>query len=77
MVLYLYAACDLGDDLRHVAFHLVHALAAEERGVVVVAPELAHDEQRLAQVALAICDCSGRRKSLSKKPKNENRNDLI
>lgn len=50
----LHAACDPVDDLGHVASDLGHGLAAEERRVVVVAPELADDEQGVVQVALAI-----------------------
>jgi hypothetical protein len=42
---YLYAADELADDPRHVAVHLGHGAAGEERGVVVVAAELAHHEQ--------------------------------
>jgi hypothetical protein len=52
---YLHAACDPVHDLGHVAPDLGHGLAAEERRVVVVAPELAHDEQGAVEVALAIC----------------------
>jgi hypothetical protein len=53
---YLHTACDPVDDLGHVASGLGHALAGVEEGrVVVVAPELADDEQGLAEVALAVC----------------------
>jgi hypothetical protein len=51
----LQAADELADDPGHVAPDLGHGPAGEERGVVVVAAELADDEQGLGQVVLAIC----------------------
>jgi len=51
----LQAVDELGDDPRNVASHLRHGPPREERRIIVVAPELAHHEQRLGQVVLAVC----------------------
>jgi len=55
----LQAADELADDPGHVPPHLRHGPPGEERRVVVVAAELAHHEQRLGQVALAVVPAHG------------------
>jgi hypothetical protein len=51
----LQAADELAHHHGHVPSHLRHGPPREERRVVVVAAELAHHEQGLGQVVLAIC----------------------
>jgi hypothetical protein len=45
-VAYLDPLADGVDDVRHELVHLLQRLEREERGVVVVPAELAHNEQR-------------------------------
>lgn len=43
------------DDMGHEGVHFIYRRCEEERGAVVVASELADDEERLAQELLAVC----------------------
>lgn len=55
---------DRAGDRGNVSFGVVQGLALEERVVVVVSPNLAHQEQGLAEVLLALCSDSGERNQI-------------